>query len=210
MRSELKYILDYHEAKALLQKIKARSQYPSRYIYSLYYDTNDFINFIDSEEGTVPRIKWRIRTYSKLPNQEKKIDKIFENNFVLEKKETFEKYRSKKRIILKNVHFDDVSIKIKKIFNFDLTPKVFVSYLRNYYILRSGVRVTCDFNLKFYQLKSSHLVNEKKNNNIIVEEKKPLDSKDTAIYDIVGDKHSRNSKYCEAVKATFNYYNNFT
>ena len=100
--------------------------FPPRYIYSLYYDTKSLNNFTDSEEGTVPRSKWRVRSYSNSFNDKKNVKDIFCNNLIIEKKETFEKHRTKKRIFLKNIFLDKASSLIKIISKKDLNQ--FSSY----------------------------------------------------------------------------------
>ena len=72
-------------------------------------------------------------------------------------------------------------------------------------MLNNGVRITYDTDIKFYKYKSKMIINEKKMNQTILEEKKPINFVDNSIFNIIGDKHSRNSKYCEAIKSVFNY-----
>ena len=103
MRNETKYILKKFEADFLFKKISAKNLYPPRYIYSLYFDSKDLANYTDSEEGTVPREKWRLRTYTSFPSNNKKIEEIFKNDVFIEQKKTFEKHREKKRIFVKNL-----------------------------------------------------------------------------------------------------------
>jgi len=204
MRNEIKYILNKFEAQFFLKKINPKPSFPPRYIYSLYYDTKSLNNFTDSEEGTVPRSKWRVRSYSNSFNDKKNVNDIFCNNLIIEKKETFEKHRTKKRIFLKNIFLDKASSLIKIISKKDLNPNVYVTYHRNYYTLNNNIRITVDTNIKFFQLRSNILVNERKSKDIIIEEKKPIYSEDNTVFNLIGDKHSRNSKYCEALKTVFN------
>ncbi|MDC0354259.1 VTC domain-containing protein [Candidatus Pelagibacter sp.] len=203
MRNEIKYVLKKNEVDFFLKKIKLKNLHPPRFVYSIYFDTKDLVNFTDSEEGTVPRTKWRIRVYSKNLIKDRKIDSFFQNEFMIEKKETFEKYRDKQRIILKNTSFEKSIKQIKEISNQNLVPNVFITYYRKYYSLNKDIRLTHDMNIKFFKVNKKGLINEKNFNDIIIEEKKPILSKDDTIFNIIGDKHSRNSKYCEAIKAIF-------
>ncbi len=57
---------------------------------------------------------------------------------------------------------------------------------------------------KFFPNKANK-IDEKKMKQTILEEKKPINFVDNSIFNIIGDKHSRNSKYCEAIKTVFNY-----
>ena len=205
MRNEIKYLLSKNEIDPFLKKIRIKKLHPPRFVYSIYFDTKDFVNFSDSEEGTVPRTKWRVRVYSKNLINTYKIDDYFQNQFFIEKKQTFEKHRSKQRIILKNTSFKDSIKKIRELSNQYLVPNVFVTYYRNYYILNKDIRLTHDNNVKFFKVNNKNLLNQKNFNDIIIEEKKSISSKDDTIFNIIGDKHSRNSKYCEAVKAFMGY-----
>ncbi len=203
MRNEIKYILSKFETQFLLKKINAKPSFPPRHIYSLYYDSKSLKNFTDSEEGTVPRSKWRVRCYSNSFNDKKNVNNIFCNNLIIEKKETFEKHRTKKRIFLKNIFLEKASSLIKIVSKQDLNPNIFVTYYRNYYTLDDDIRITVDMNIKFFQLRSNIIVNERKSKDIIVEEKKSIYSTNNTVFDLIGDKHSRNSKYCEALKKYF-------
>lgn len=203
MRNEIKYLLKKNEIDPFLKKVKIKNLYPSRFVYSIYFDTKDFANFTDSEEGTVPRTKWRVRVYSKILINSYKIDNYFQNEFLIEKKQTFEKHRNKQRITIKNSSFEESIKKIRELSNQNLVPNVFVTYNRQYYGLNKDVRITHDKNIKFFKVNKKNLINETTINDIIIEEKKSVSSKDDTIFNIIGDKHSRNSKYCEAVKAIF-------
>tara|TARA_B100000900_G_C20553096_1_gene705605 strand:- start:82 stop:693 length:612 start_codon:yes stop_codon:yes gene_type:complete len=203
MRNEIKYLLKKNEIDFFLKKIQIKNLYPSRFVYSIYFDTKDFVNFTDSEEGTVPRTKWRIRVYSKNFINSYKINDYFKNDFIIEKKETFEKHRSKQRIILKNSSFEESIKSIRELSNQHLVPNVFVTYNRKYYSLNKDIRLTHDKDIKFFRVNKKNIVNETNFDEIIIEEKKPISSTDDTIFSIIGDKHSRNSKYCEAVKAIF-------
>ena len=203
MRNEIKYTLSKFETQFFLKKINAKPSFPPRHIYSLYYDSKSLKNFTDSEEGTVPRSKWRVRCYSNSFNDKKNVNNIFCNNLIIEKKETFEKHRTKKRIFLKNIFLEKASSLIKIVSKQDLNPNIFVTYYRNYYTLDDDIRITVDMNIKFFQLRSNIIVNERKSKDIIVEEKKSVYSTNNTVFDLIGDKHSRNSKYCEALKKYF-------
>ena len=89
MRNEIKYVLKKNEVDFFLKKIKLKNLHPPRFVYSIYFDTKDLVNFTDSEEGTVPRTKWRIRVYSKNLIKDRKIDSFFQNEFMIEKKRNF-------------------------------------------------------------------------------------------------------------------------
>ena len=67
-RTENKFILPINknfEFKNWLIKNKYSTLYKKRSINSIYFDTKNFMIYKDSIEGTTPRKKIRIRTYSK-------------------------------------------------------------------------------------------------------------------------------------------------
>ena len=45
MRNEIKYLLKKNEIGPFLKKVKFKNLYPSRFVYSIYFDTKDFANF---------------------------------------------------------------------------------------------------------------------------------------------------------------------
>ena len=61
-RNEIKFKLDNSNLIKFKNETKLFLAYPQRRVFSIYFDTIDYKDFIDSEEGTVPRKKIRIRT----------------------------------------------------------------------------------------------------------------------------------------------------
>ena len=75
-RNEIKFKLNNSNLIKFKNETKLFSTYPKRKVFSIYFDTFDYKDFIDSEEGTVPRKKLRLRYYNsfyKSLNVEKKI-----------------------------------------------------------------------------------------------------------------------------------------
>ena len=64
-RQEYKFLINRFDLNVLKKKLKLRKKYKSRRINSYYFDTLFLKDFIDSEEGTVPRKKLRFRWYGK-------------------------------------------------------------------------------------------------------------------------------------------------
>ncbi len=202
MRNEIKYLIKKSESSQILKKLNALKTFPARFIYSIYFDTKEFKNFIDSEEGTVPRSKWRIRTYSNNRLIYNKVDSLFNKNFYIEKKETFSNHRSKKKILLKNISIEKTTNMINIMSKSKMEPKVMITYFRNYYILQNGNRITLDSKINYFKIKSDLIYLFKNNIGLnVLEEKKSLDFEDNSVFSILGDKHSRLSKYCEAVRS---------
>ena len=75
-RNEIKFKLDNSNLIKFKNETKLFSAYPQRKVFSIYFDTIDYKDFIDSEEGTVPRKKIRLRYYNSFYrnlNDDKKI-----------------------------------------------------------------------------------------------------------------------------------------
>ena len=68
-RQEQKYLINALEFSRVLKKFKLFKKYKSRFINSIYFDDQNFKNFFDGEEGTVPRKKIRFRFYGNIKNR---------------------------------------------------------------------------------------------------------------------------------------------
>ena len=65
-RKEKKYRLSSYEASVLKVRLISSGMkrlYHDRKIVSIYFDTYDYKSFYDSEEGSLPRKKIRVRYY---------------------------------------------------------------------------------------------------------------------------------------------------
>lgn len=113
--------------------------YESRTVSSTYFDTENWRMFNDSEEGSVPRKKIRVRSYSR--------DAHDEFNSALEVKTSAVEGRYKTA----TPHFDLPKIMKLGVFDSDYgvcKPKVRVTYQRTYYKIR-GIRLTIDQNIEY-------------------------------------------------------------
>ena len=66
-RKEKKFrvtINDFNNFKVFLLQKGMKKLYEPRIIHSAYYDTKNLQTFSDSEEGTLPRKKFRVRWYN--------------------------------------------------------------------------------------------------------------------------------------------------
>mgnify|MGYP001331516883 CR=1 FL=1 len=114
--------------------------YDKRQINSIYFDNNYKDSFCDSEEGTVPRKKIRLRYYGSSDYSNK--DELF-----LEKKiNSYDgKYKTSKKI---NDYEKLIKFGVYDNFYGNCTPIVVVNYLREYYKL-GKFRITFDRNIKY-------------------------------------------------------------
>ena len=212
---KFQFLLGYEDAiNTFLRCEKFREIYKMREINSLYYDDFTFTNYSDSEEGINKRSKIRARYYDDGKegfNLEHKIKqdnlnwKVFQNNQsimgcqLLPIKESFSRLKS--------------DILLPSTINNIYTPKVFITYLRKYFLSKDdSLRITIDYKIRYGGAsKSSNYINVqnprenlynvlelKYNNSISLEEvfiKKLCHEFNFNL--------SRSSKYCEAVRNIF-------
>lgn len=152
MRYEIKIpilFLDTNNIKDKFLKIKnLKKHYQDRFISSIYYDTNDlqFANY--NIEGISNRYKFRVRWYNDEKNFnyeiKRKFNKLSEKTVYtsgLKIGDNFKDLFSKKNLELnKKINNNEKFI----INNFNLSPKLKVEYLREYYIYNRSVRLTLD------------------------------------------------------------------
>mgnify|MGYP003951172559 FL=1 len=194
-RLEEKVILHTSDYAKLMKIFKSQKKninlFPSRKISSLYFDNKDNDMFLESEEGTLPRKKIRIRTY---PDEKKP-------SFFLEKKINSFEGKFKKSILISK---DQVLKYIEKgIFDKNYnncTKKFWVNYEREYFSYL-GNRFTIDKNIKFEI--NNRIVSFGMTDKLIMEVKSK--NLDTDIFDgkFPFDR-SRFSKYCEGFKLIYN------
>lgn len=152
-RFELKLPGQKAECNALLVRLKnsgAQTLFPPRYIVSDYFDTNELDFVRESQEGSVPRRKVRIRYYPKDIN---KLNPEDNEGFSLEIKVSSPEGRFKtvKKISLTNfcslqskgVNYPEYEI---------IKPSVRIAYLREYFML-DGVRLTYDTKIQSSRLR---------------------------------------------------------
>lgn len=197
-RNEIKFKLNNSNLIKFKNETKLFSAYPQRKVFSIYFDTIDFKDFIDSEEGTVPRKKIRLRYYNSFYrdlNENKKIKGS------LELKKTLDIYREKKSIKI----FDTLKNSIVVCENFlnqKRYPVCAITYKRNYYKSFSGIRITVDKNIQYYKINNDRqlILNSFENNNIIEMKIEDIDKNYSFETDFLSAYRVRFSKYCEAIK----------
>lgn len=185
-RKEKKYRLTFSDLtliKKRLYRLGMNTLHPARVVNSCYFDTLNLKLFHESEEGVLPRKKFRIRWYDKsnIYNEEIKISSI-EGRF---------KYQKKK---LNNLTFDE--LRNMKIFDEsygELIPILIVSYEREYFSF-NGLRITFDRDITYNFVKSisQHIFRDKE---FVMEVKAPIYCDDNYIEKLINIPTSRFSKY---------------
>ena len=154
----------YIELFSFLISCNFRNIYPSRYVNSLYYDTSNFDHYIDSKEGFPERSKVRIRFYNN--EIEKMILEYKIKKAEIGYKKTQNQIQQLKPIIEIKVKNPLAKSKILKInipqkIDFTLTPSLFISYKRFYFLSScNDFRITIDTDLTFSNLRYSKFISE--------------------------------------------------
>ena len=194
-RFEEKCLIDLQNQSLLmkyLDQLMVKPLFSSRNISSIYFDNLNKEMFLNSEEGTVPRKKIRIRNYPFSKNKnyffETKINSV-EGKFKLSK---IIKYSEYKDFLRKGI--------LDKVYG-NCEPLVEVSYKREYYKL-NDLRITIDTNITYKKFNSNIVF---KNDKILICEFKSNDIKNIRMfYDNNIFARLRISKYCDAIEKLFN------
>jgi SPX domain protein involved in polyphosphate accumulation len=193
-RTEEKVLLNISDYLKIINLIKdsgGRQIYPSREIESIYFDDKNFTMYNESEDGTLPRYKIRLRRYPKIDLQqwfyEKKINSI-EGKF------------KKTNSILENEKFYLSKYGINDKIYGNCYPKLTVKYIREYYSIKDE-RITLDKNLKYVSHNSKMSIDN--NENLILEMKSQTNIFYETLFAKLQSKKERISKYCSAVDALY-------
>lgn len=174
-RLELKFYVTIDELLKIKYEFNLKKIHQDRIINSIYYDTNKLKFYYEGEEGITPRIKPRIRYY----NSDK-------DNTFFELKKTFDYFRSKYVVKGNNKENTFKKFLSKSNINYNLEPKIKITYKRSYYKSDLG-RITVDRDLKF-SLFTSNGLNIKKTQylkvNILEIKNSNLDLKNEILYKI--------------------------
>ena len=171
MRHERKFTVEENfpnRVKNFLYENNFVKAYPTRAVNSIYYDTSEFTNFEESEEGVSERCKLRIRYYNEDNNL-----LILENKF----KSSDIGWKESKKITAKGIDSSSITIittnsnskKSKLIIPINInnyyTPSLFVTYIRYYFTQeKAKVRLTIDYGLRFARLRNgSKIINRPQN-----------------------------------------------
>ena len=185
-RKEYKFRLTPYEIELLKSQLMSKGMkkhHPERKINSLYFDTKDFTLFSQSEEGLVPRSKYRVRWYNDNTKKffEEKTSSIegrFKTSFCISEN-TF-------KIIYNQGLF-------KKKYGI-LFPSILVTYNRNYYLFK-GLRVTFDVKINYSNFSSNFNI-QRGDTETVLEVKTANELPEGYIFKHFPYSISRFSKYC--------------
>ena len=183
------------EFKAHLFKNLAKELHHPRIIKSLYFENKNLDMFNDSIEGLTPRKKIRIRNY---PNEK-------DTKFYLEIKNSAVEGRFKTRNVINDKEFSE-----KKSYGIldnqygTCFPKLYVSYLREYFLL-DNVRISIDENIEYADYSTNLHFNDQ---NIIVELKTSIKKNLNELIEDFSMQRIRFSKYCLGVENLYNLKTN--
>ena len=198
-RTETKFLLNQKNINIFFNNKNLFETFPKRKIFSVYFDTDNFNDFYDSEEGTVPRKKIRFRTYDAFESNNTKVV-----SGQIEIKKTLPENREKKTINIKD-KLDNIHLLIKNFFKKPRYPKIIISYERSYYSDIYDDRFTLDKQIRYYNYNKSNLFKP-----YYLEDKYILEFKSEKIiynenttYDFLEAYKVRFSKYCEGIKKIY-------
>jgi hypothetical protein len=187
-RKEKKYKLsrvEFNTVKNSLLHRGMRQIHSGRSVNSLYFDTETYEMFHDSEEGLLPRKKVRIRWYGDISkaNSEVKTSSV-EGRFKTTKKANVQSFATIPRTLFDS----DYGV---------ISPSILVSYFRQYFVFES-IRFTFDSNIKYVDYRRSSCV-EYKEKERVMELKVDAEMSDDYMETILPFPTSRFSKYCRAL-----------
>ena len=154
MRYEKKFkisISDYPLLRIILKKFHFKEIYKSRFISSIYYDTDNFIFYKDSINGVSNRKKIRARYYNfnfsdiNIEEKNKIADLGFKNIYPLKELKNLKKIR----LFINNKKNLLIPTKINNIYY----PVSFINYYRTYFISRDmQTRITLDEKINYSRI----------------------------------------------------------
>ena len=198
IRNEKKYLVNKRDTLNFLNTNNFYLKHPDRKINSIYLDTSNFDDFIDGEEGTVPRKKVRIRWYG-----DESIHKNLNRNYQLEIKKTKASERSKD-IIKYFGKINDILEIAKGFYKKPRKPILIVSYSRKYFEDTKNNRITIDSDLTYKKLDNDlNLIGNYYSSSNTIELKNDLLNFSEIEYNFLENFRVRFSKYCDAVNKLF-------
>lgn len=143
----------------LRQVCRPDAQYPANRITSLYYDTNDFDQYIRSASGEFKKDKIRIRWYDNLSKEDREVPVYLE----LKSRQGFASSKQRERLLVETKRLVpgnipkgiiDKQLLLNTLASFGhfpsepLKPIILISYLRHRFTeMQTGVRVSFDYNI---------------------------------------------------------------
>ena len=161
-RYERKFLAkDIHQITPYLFNNNFLRAYPSRTVTSIYYDTEDYSCFTESENGNLIRKKIRIRFYD--DNVKDLRLEIKSKNSELGSKEFYNpkllNSRNISRICLPSIKNKNniLNLKLPKVIEICFLPTLLIQYKRDYLVSYcKNVRITLDSNLKFVPIRKEY------------------------------------------------------
>ena len=166
--------------------------YPSRRVNSIYFDTKNLKMFTDSEEGTLPRKKIRLRWYNDDEN------KSFE-----------EKISALEGRFKKTKNFNFLVKKLDRLSFLDpdygtIIPSLKITYNRKYYSYKN-LRITFDQEIEYQRVRGIvHL--SKKDKECVIEIKAPHNVSTDYVSSILLNPTERFSKYARGIISTYHIF----
>lgn len=216
LRREIKIILNTVKTMETINLLGQYStlmrKWPKRYVHSIYFDDKNFSSAADNLSGIARRQKYRLRWYS---NDGVSATMPEVSNFEIKRKHGL---LSSKSVFPIEVSGDPADISYKRIgglmraqlpdyiFPNSLMPTVHIQYLREYFEVVDGLRVTIDSEINFFDafstLNPSFSASKSFDDNILEVKYSPRQH-DTAraLLQILKMSPYRNSKYLLALSA---------
>jgi len=179
-RIEEKIICTYQESEKLRSALFQQGMnelYPSRVVNSVYFDTRDHEMYFDSEEGTLPRRKVRLRHYENTDskfNLETKISSI---------EGRFKTARSVAKPEATNLLTKGITVNSYG----SCLPQIVVRYEREYYEL-DNIRITFDSNIQYRKHRSKVII---KDPLTVTEIKAPINAPKDFLEKLIGERRRR-------------------
>jgi len=190
-RTEEKIVVTTNEMFRIKQRLSREGMselYPGRVIRSVYFDSRTNGMFVDSEEGSLPRKKLRIRTYdgsSAAPSLEMKVSSV-EGRFKTTKRLSNEEQDHYLRNGIVDSRYGLCDAKVE------------VSYSRKYYQL-AGVRITFDTDIRYRKMNTAIEAMDSLN---VMEIKAPVQTPSDFLNVLVQEPRRRFSKFSRAFLLT--------
>ena len=195
MRNEIKFKGSYEQLRKIINSQSAQRTFPNRTINSLYFDTASLNDYHDSEEGTVPRKKIRVRWYG---------TSRFEGvaTGTLETKKTLSNHREKTSVSIKGITQEEILSLVNNLRGEKLIPVVVVTYQRQYFQNKKHHRFTLDSKIVYSNIsRTFKYLNRTFDYTNILELKINTNIDSSIAMNDYADLQTRFSKYCEAVKS---------
>ena len=195
MRNEIKFKGSYEQLRKIINSQSAQRTFPNRTINSLYFDTASLNDYHDSEEGTVPRKKIRVRWYG---------TSRFEGvaTGTLETKKTLSNHREKTSVSIKGITQEEILSLVNNLRGEKLIPVVVVTYQRQYFQNTKHHRFTLDSKIVYSNIsRTFKYLNRTFDYTNILELKINTNIDSSIAMNDYADLQTRFSKYCEAVKS---------